>query len=165
MRLTETLVGVTAEHEGIVIYFPELYLAQWFQRRRNEAVTVWCFQKSGARPLLENYRVLVDHLSIDGMLLIDGGIDSLMRGDEVGTGTFIEEATSLFAVNELAQIPTRLIGCIGFGAEQGISHAHVFENIAALTEACRTCTVDRETGAKYCITFIVDKNIDCWRKI
>ena len=36
IRLTETLVGVTAEHEGIVIYFPELYLAQWFQKKRDE---------------------------------------------------------------------------------------------------------------------------------
>ncbi len=135
VRLTSTLVGVTSDYKGIVPYFPELYLAQWFAEKRNEAVTIWCFEKTGARPLLRNYHALVDHLSVDGILLIDGGVDSLMRGDEVGTGTLIEDATSLFVVNELGQVATRLLGCIALGAEQDITHAHVFENIAGLTQA------------------------------
>lgn len=134
-RLTDTLVGVEAKHEGITLYFPELYLARWFREERDEAVTIWCFQKTGSRPLLENYRVLVEHLSVDGILLIDGGVDSLMRGDEAGTGTLIEDAISLFAVNELTQISPRLVGCIAFGAERDITYAHVFENIATLTKA------------------------------
>ena len=50
-------------------------------------------------------------------------------------GSLIEDATSLFAVNELAQISPRLMGCLGFGIEQGIAYAHIFENIAQLTEA------------------------------
>jgi hypothetical protein len=135
VRLTSTLVGVTGSCKDIVPYFPELYLAQWFAEKKNEAVTIWCFDKSGARPLLKNYNALVEHLSVDGILLIDGGVDSLMRGDEIGTGTLIEDATSLFVVNELTQVATRLLGCIALGAEQEITHAHVFENIAALTKA------------------------------
>jgi hypothetical protein len=165
-RLNETLVGVTDDYEGIVIYFPELYLAQWFKRRREESVTIWCFQKTGARPLLENYLILVDHLSIDGILLIDGGIDSLMRGDEMWTGTLIEDATSLFAVNELSQVSTKLIGCIGFGAEQDISHAHVFENIAALTKAggfLGTCSLTQQMEVyqsyEEAVLYVQDKNI------
>jgi hypothetical protein len=135
IRLTDTLVGVTSDYEGVVPYFPELYLAQWFDETRGEAITIWCFHKTGARPLLKNYRALTEHLSIDGILLIDGGVDSLMRGDEAGTGTLIEDATSLFVVNELTQVPTRLVGCLGFGAERDIAYAHVFENIARLTKA------------------------------
>lgn len=135
MRLTETLVGVTADYKGLVLYFPELYLAQWFEEQRHEAITVWCFQKTGTRPLLENYHVLVKHLSIDGILLIDGGVDSLIRGDEAGMGTLIEDATSLFVVNELEEIPLRLVACLGFGAEQDLAYAHILENIAALTQA------------------------------
>jgi hypothetical protein len=135
IHLTDTLVGVEAEQEGLAFYFPELYLAQWFKETRNEAVTIWCFQKTGTRPLLANYHVLVKHLSIDGILLVDGGIDALMHGDEACTGTPVEDATSLFAVNELVQIATRLMVCIGFGAERDITYAHVFENIAALTQA------------------------------
>lgn len=133
IRLTDTLVGVTADYKGLTIYFPELYLAQWFKEKAGEDVTIWAFHKTGARPLLENYRVLVDYLGIDGILLIDGGVDGLMRGDEAATGTLIEDATSLFVVNELRDVPVRLVGCLGFGAERDITYAHVFENIAALT--------------------------------
>jgi hypothetical protein len=134
-RLTSTLVGVQAHVDDFLIYFPELYLAQWFAERRGEHVSIWCFEKTGAGPLLDNYRVLVDRLGIDGILLIDGGVDSLMRGNEAETGTMIEDAISLFAVNELTQIPTRIIACLGFGAEQDVSYTHVLENIAALTQA------------------------------
>jgi hypothetical protein len=134
-RLTKTLVGVDAEYEHIVPYFPELYLAQWFKEKHNETVTVWCFQKTGARPLLANYRLLIEHLSIDGILLIDGGVDSLVRGDETETVTLIEDATSLFVVNELTDISPRLIGCTAFGAERDMTYAHIFENIATLTQA------------------------------
>jgi hypothetical protein len=133
IRLTETLVGVTADHNRLYPYFPELHLTQWFKEKRQEDVTIWSFQKTGALPLTENYRVLVKHLQLDGILLIDGGVDSLMRGDEISKGTFLEDALSLFAVNELTQVPTRLIACIALGAEQDITYAQVFENIATLT--------------------------------
>jgi len=133
VRLADTLVGVTSDYTGIIPYFPELYLAQWFSEKGSETVTVWCFHKTGTRPLLENYHILTEHLSIDGILLIDGGVDSLIRGDEAGTGTLIEDAISLFVVNELTPISTRLMGCLGFGAERRIAYVHVLENIARLT--------------------------------
>lgn len=135
VRLASTLVGVEADSAEIVPYCPELYLAQWFAEKQDEAVTVWCFHKTGARPLLKNYCILVERLSIDGILLIDGGVDSLVRGDEARKGTCIEDAISLFVVNELTQIPVRLMGCIGFGAERDMAHAHVLKNVAALTKA------------------------------
>ncbi|MFC1976156.1 DUF1152 domain-containing protein [Chloroflexota bacterium] len=135
IRLTDTLVGVTAEHEGYAIYFPELHLARWFHEQRDEALTIWCFHKTGADPLYKNYQVLVEHLSIDGILLIDGGVDSLMRGDEAAMGTVLEDGISLFVVNELTEVPTRLMASTAFGAERDIAYAHVFENIATLTQA------------------------------
>jgi hypothetical protein len=134
-RLSDTLVGVTPDYDGLTLYFPELYLAQWFKEEREEVITIWCFQKTGAAPLLENYRILVERLSIDGILLIDGGVDSLMRGDEREVGTLIEDTISLFVVSELEDIPVRLMGCLGFGAELDMTYAHVFENIAGLTAA------------------------------
>jgi len=133
-RLTKTLVGVKAEYQWRYPYFPELYLAQWFAEKRQEDVTIWAFEKTGVVPLLENYQVLVKHLAIDGILLIDGGVDSLVRGDETGTGSLVEDAISLCAVNALTDIPIRLISCIGMGAEQDIGFAHIFENIADLTK-------------------------------
>src|SRR5215813_4704520 len=76
---------------------------------------------------------LVEHLSIDGILLVDGGVDSLMHGDEAQMGTLIEDSISLCAVKELKKVHLKMIACVGFGAEQDIAYAHVFENIATLT--------------------------------
>jgi len=134
-RLSKTLVGVTPQPERVYPDFPEFHLANWFKERRNEDVTIWSFHKTGAAPLTENYKILSDHLALDGILLIDGGVDSLVRGDEAELGTAIEDLTSLYAVNQLSNISARLIACIGFGAEQNLMHAHIFENIASLTKA------------------------------
>ncbi len=135
IRLSPTLVGVTADHDDIYPYFPEFYLSHWFREKLNESVPIWSFHKTGAEPLSKNYQILANHLNLDGVLLIDGGVDSLMRGDEEEKGTVIEDATSLYAVNQLQGVPMRMLACIGLGAERDISYAQVFENIAALTKA------------------------------
>ncbi len=135
VELSETLKGVGKESGTRTAYFPELYLAQWFATAMHEEVPVWCFQKTGAGPLLKNYMLLCDHLKLDCIILVDGGVDSLIRGDEPATGTLIEDATSLFAVNQLKDVATRLVCCVGLGAEPDLSYYHVFENIAALTPA------------------------------
>jgi hypothetical protein len=134
IRLTETLVGVTAAIEGRFMYFPELYLAQWFREKLGEDVTIWSFEKTGVRPLIENYHALIRHLNIDTIILIDGGVDSLLRGDEVEVGTILEDTISLVAVNELQAVPVKILCCLGLGAEQDIAYRQIFENIAALTE-------------------------------
>ena len=135
IRLTKTLVGITPKPDRVFPYFPEFHLVNWFKEKRNEEVTIWCFHKKGALPLTENYKALCEHLGIDGILLVDGGVDSLVRGDEAELGTAVEDLTSLYAVNQLSNIQTRLLACIGFGAEQNLTHAHIFENIASLTKA------------------------------
>jgi hypothetical protein len=134
-RLTKTLVGITPKADRVFPYFPELHLANWFKEKRNEEIAIWCFHKTGAAPLTENYRILAKHLSLDGILLIDGGVDSLVRGDEAELGTAVEDLTSLYAVNQLSDISSRLLACIGFGAEQNLTHAHILENITSLTKA------------------------------
>jgi hypothetical protein len=83
---------------------------------------------------VENYQTLVSHLNIDAIVLIDGSVDSLLRGDEVEVSTLLEDAVSLIAVSELKQIAVRLIACVGMGAEIDIAYAQVFESIAKLTE-------------------------------
>jgi hypothetical protein len=60
VRLSDTLKGVTAGHKGIIPYFPELHLAEWFRERREEDVAIWCFQETGARPLLQNWSMLIE---------------------------------------------------------------------------------------------------------
>lgn len=134
-RLTKTLVGITPNPGRVFPYFPEFHLVNWFKEKREEEITIWCFHKTGALPLTENYKILAEHLSLDGILLVDGGVDSLVRGDEAEFGTAVEDLTSLYAVSQLSHIPTRLLTCIGFGAEQNLTHAHILENIASLTKA------------------------------
>lgn len=130
--LTETLVGVSADIEGTYVYFPELYLSQWFKEAREDDVTIWSFHKTGVRPLIENYQALVEHLKIDAILVIDGGVDALLRGDEAQLGTLIEDSISLVAVNEIKSIQTKLMACVALGAERDMAYGHVMENIAYL---------------------------------
>lgn len=134
VRISSTLLGATANQGHFYPYFPEFHLSEWFKETQQQEVTIWCFAKTGTAPLLENYRLLTEHLNIDGILLIDGGVDSLMRGDEAEMGTLVEDAISLFVVNELNHIPLRMLACLGFGAEQDMTYSHVLENIAALTQ-------------------------------
>lgn len=133
VQLTDTVYGITADVQGFwQPYFPELHLAKWF-KQTGQDVTVWAFEKTGVRPLLAGYQALVDHLAVDGIVLIDGGVDSLLCGDEAELGTILEDTISLAAVNELDNVPVRLLGCVGFGVELNMAYAHVLENMAQLT--------------------------------
>jgi hypothetical protein len=133
-RLSPSLVGVTAAHKGVTIYFPELDLARWFAERRGEEVTVWGFANRGGHQMLQDYRTLVRHLELDGILLVDGGFDALIRGDEEAIGTAMEDAVTLSAVSAL-EVPLRMMTCVGFGAERDMAYAQVLENVAELTAA------------------------------
>jgi hypothetical protein len=149
VRLTDTLVGVQAHQRSRLPYFPELHLARWFQETHGDDLTIWCFARVGARPLVANYRVLIEHLGIDSIVLVDGGVDGLMRGDEAQIGTPVEDMLSLLAVQRQLHLATRLLCCLGLGAETDVCHAQVFENMATLT-ACGgflgSCSLVRQMG-------------------
>jgi hypothetical protein len=59
---------------------------------------------------------------------------AVMRGDEAGLGTPVEDMTSLAAVAGL-QVPVKLVACLGFGidAYHGVNHTQVHGQIAAAT--------------------------------
>lgn len=132
-RLSQTLVGVGPGSVDLAGYHPERFLAAWFRESRGEDVTVWCFDAAGTTALSEDYRTLVKRLGIDAIVLIDGGVDSLTRGDEERCGTILEDYVSMAAVSLLAEVPVRVMACIGMGVEGDVSHGRVLENIAALT--------------------------------
>src|SRR5947209_3070929 len=96
--LTPTLVEVTADSEGSKYYFPEKHLSQWF-RDRGQEVPVYCFHRTGAAPVARGYAALAAELKPDTVVLVDGGTDSLMRGDEDGLGTPQEDVASIAAVH------------------------------------------------------------------
>ncbi len=126
------IARVTADATGEERYFPERTLARWL-RARGERDVVYAFEKVGVRPLTAAYRALVRHENVDALVLVDGGTDILMRGDEAGLGTPEEDMVSLAAAAAL-DLPVKLLACIGFGVDtfHGVCHAHFLENVAAL---------------------------------
>ena len=115
-------------------YFPERTLARWLALH-GLPDTVYAFNRSGVQPLRAAYRALMDHLGgVDAIVLVDGGTDILMAGDEHGLGTPEEDMASLAAVHGLSEVEHRLVTCLGFGvdAHHGVNHVLVLENLAAL---------------------------------
>lgn len=133
-HLTPELVEVTADSVGSANYFPEKHLSAWFREMGRE-VPVYAIHRVGARPVIDAYRALAKHLAFDAVILVDGGTDSLMRGDEHGLGTPQEDIASLVAAHALVDVPTKLLVCLGFGVDHfhGVSHADVLEAVADLS--------------------------------
>jgi len=94
---------------------------------------VYALEKVGVAPLRRAWQALVERVDADAVVLVDGGTDILMRGDESGLGTPAEDMVSLAAVSGL-EVAERLIVCLGFGIDtfHGVCHAHFLENVAAL---------------------------------
>lgn len=115
-------------------YFPERYLSQWFLQR-GEEVPVYCFYGSGARTVLTIYQELKREIAFDALVLVDGGTDSLMRGDEPGLGSPAEDMASIGAAHML-ECPVKLLVNLGFGVDtyHGVCHGHVLEAVADLTK-------------------------------
>lgn len=134
-RLAPAVLEVTADAVSATgSYFPELYLCRWF-RSQGEEVPVYAFERTGFVPVAEGYRALAAHLNLDTVILVDGGTDSLMRGDEAGLGTPEEDMVSIAAADELA-VARKYLVCLGFGVDSfhGVCHAHGLEAIAELTQ-------------------------------
>ncbi len=131
-QLAPALYEVRPETSGLDGYFPEQALARFLAEEKLPS-TVYTFPRTGVRQLLRAYQVLVEQLKLDAIVLVDGGTDLLMFGDEAGLGTPVEDMTSLAAVGQL-HIAHRHVACIGFGVDayHGVCHSHFLENVAAL---------------------------------
>lgn len=134
--LVPDVAVVTPESSPHQTYFPERTLAQWLKMHGYPS-TVHALARVGVQPLRAAYRALIEHHEIDAVILVDGGTDILMRGDESGLGTPEEDLTSVAAlagIDDLPGLTERLVVSIGFGVDayHGVSHGLVLENIAAL---------------------------------
>jgi len=125
---------VNANSEG-GDYFPEKHLCAWLAGQ-GAPQPVWCLERQGLGPLRRAYQLLHERLAPDAVVLVDGGTDSLMRGDEVGLGTPAEDIASILAVANLPA-PTKLLVCLGFGVDRfhGVCHAQFLEGVAELSRA------------------------------
>ncbi len=116
-------------------YCPEAWLARWLASR-GATDPVWALAKTGVRPLRAALTSLLERLAVEAVVLLDGGVDLILRGDETSIGTPAEDLATLCAVAGL-DTPTRLVQCLGFGTElrDGIAHAQVLERVAELQRA------------------------------
>lgn len=114
-------------------YFPERWLAEWLFRRQQPA-PIYAFAKSGVRPLATAYKWIIDNHGIDTVVLIDGGTDSILFGDEPGLGSVVEDAVSIVAAEQAAG-ERAMLAAIGFGIDHyhGVSHHAFLENVARMT--------------------------------
>jgi hypothetical protein len=149
------LYEVGPEAATAAAYCPEAWLSAWIEQTLGRRQPIYCFDKTGVRPLADAYFHLISSLDIDCVVLVDGGVDSLLRGDEISLGTPSEDLTSLAAVSQI-QGPERLLCCVGLGAEMrdGIRHAQVFERVAALTKqggylGAAALSAETEPGRRY----------------
>lgn len=114
-------------------YFPEKYLAQYLSTQGHDT-TIYAFERSGVNAFREAYKYLIDKYKIDAIVLVDGGTDSLMFGDEEGLGTPIEDMISMSAVYQTG-IEKQYLLNLGFGVDHyhGVSHFRFLENVATLS--------------------------------
>jgi hypothetical protein len=131
-RITPTMWRVD-EISSEIPYFPEKWLAEWLVAR-GQSAPIYAFAKSGVRPLSAAYGWIMDRHQIDLVLLVDGGTDSLIFGDEPGVGSAVEDAVSILAVDNTAR-GRAVLAAIGFGVDHyhGVSHHAFLQNAAALT--------------------------------
>jgi len=154
-RPVPSLLRVLPDTSGPSNYFPEVYLAQWLSGQLG-LTPVYAIERSGARRVMAAYEWLVSALNLDTIILVDGGMDSLMRGDEAGLGTPQEDMASLFAADAVVGVERKFLTCIGFGVDafHGVCHAHFLENVAALIRdgaylGAWTLTQDMEEFRRY----------------
>lgn len=134
-RSGPSIVEIDGSNEDEMRYFPELYLARWLKSKRLPD-TIYCIDRTGAANVARAYEYLNETLKPDAVILIDGGTDSLMRGDEPRLGTPHEDVASLAAVHAL-DVPVKLLICLGFGIDNyhGVCHHYVLEAIADLIKS------------------------------
>lgn len=115
-------------------YFPEKYLKEWLVQE-GITVPIYAFNRTGINPLKDAYKYLIKKHHIDTILLVDGGTDSLMFGDEEGLGTPQEDICSMSAVYR-SGVKKQFLLSIGFGIDHfhGVSHYRFLENVATLSK-------------------------------
>ena len=115
-------------------YFPEKYLCEFFREIIHEDISVYTFRRRGVDKLSAAYKLVIEKHSIQAVVLIDGGSDSLMAGDEAELGTPLEDMLSMFAVK--ATGVACFLGCLGIGADRfhGVSDCSTLRAIAEITE-------------------------------
>jgi hypothetical protein len=122
-------------------YGPEVHLCGFLDERYPEHAPHFAYAyyaRSFTVSMLRRfYQQLIAEHAIDAIILIDGGSDSLMAGDEEGLGDPIEDATSVATVASLDSLKFKLLFSISLGTDRylHVSDAASLRAVAELTAA------------------------------
>lgn len=99
---------------------------------------VYAFPQIGTQPLRAAYQTLVSRLGIDAIVLVDGGTDVLMRGDESGLENPRRRHDQPCRRRQSQHRAGEAGGVHRFRHRRyhGVNHTQVLENIADLDAAC-----------------------------
>eukprot|EP01125_Pyxidicula_operculata_P015644 TRINITY_DN5334_c0_g1_i1.p1 TRINITY_DN5334_c0_g1~~TRINITY_DN5334_c0_g1_i1.p1 ORF type:complete len:342 (-),score=51.97 TRINITY_DN5334_c0_g1_i1:34-1059(-) len=118
-------------------YWPELIVTKWFKDNEGWDVPVYMIAKTGVVQLIQTYEKLVKELQLDAIVLVDGGTDSLLFGNEESLGTPAEDMSSVAAVHKLSGLKKKVLMNLGLGVDcyYKVSHSLWLENVSTLSKA------------------------------
>ena len=118
-------------------YGPEVHACRFLDQRYPESAPHFAYAYYARHftvPLLQRlYRQLVREHSIDAIILVDGGSDSLMAGDEEGLGDPVEDCVSVTAVASLEEVKLKILISLGLGCDR-FNHVSDGASLRAIAE-------------------------------
>ncbi|MBI5534380.1 MAG: DUF1152 domain-containing protein [Deltaproteobacteria bacterium] len=115
-------------------FCPEAWLSRWVEEKLGRRIPVWCMKPDGVQPLRRAWSQLLTHCEADCVILVDGGLDCVLRGDEVSIGSPDEDVSILAAISGIDSVRKFIAGLgLGAGLGFGVHHADILQRIAELT--------------------------------
>lgn len=131
---------VTAASEPDPRYGPEVHLCSFLDDRYPDSAPHFLYAyyaRAFTVPLLTRlYQWFIATHSVDAIVLVDGGSDSIMRGDEEGLGDPIEDAVSVTTVATLQDLKAKILLTIGLGTDR-FNHVSDAASLRAIAELTR----------------------------
>lgn len=102
-------------------------LSQWLGE------PVYALPRVGFRHMKHCLEEICSENDVNAIVAVDGGVDSIMLGDEEGAGTIIEDFVTMAAIDSLP-VEHKFLACLGFGTEleEQVCHAHALDNMLVL---------------------------------
>lgn len=123
---------IVDENCGRLPHFPEKVLQPWLVSKGYAEAFVG-YGRCGVTLMRESLQATVERFEVDALVMVDGGTDSVAKGDEFDLSTIEEDAVSVVA-GSLIEVPVRLHACLGFGIDafHGVCHHSFLENTSEL---------------------------------
>lgn len=118
-------------------YFPEGFLAKWWESTLGEELPVWSYRLVGVRQLEGIFGYLGQQLRLNALVVVDGGVDALFWGNEHDQATPTIDAISVLAAYQQRSL-RRYFAMTAFGTEgteHSVRHYDVLEHMARLEPA------------------------------